>query len=71
MTTRQSAWARREQARCHAEHLRRCAEGEGGRAVLAVQGYANAATAAYFATEAIHYAREYVEAIAALDTEDR
>jgi hypothetical protein len=38
-------------------HLRACAEGEGGRAALAVQGYANAHTAYYFAKEAAHYAR--------------
>lgn len=39
------------------EYLRNCAENEGGRAILAIQGYANSDTAAYFAREAAHYAR--------------
>lgn len=39
------------------DYLQRCAEGEGGRACLAVQGYADSATAYYFAREAAHYAR--------------
>jgi hypothetical protein len=34
----------------------RCAEGEGGRARLAIEGYGHADTAAYFAREAAHYA---------------
>lgn len=47
------------------DYLLRCAEGEGGRAILAIQGYANAHTAAYFAREAAHYARLYLDAIEA------
>ncbi len=43
-------------------YLQRCAEGEGGRAALAMQGYGNAHTAAYFAREAAHYARLLLEA---------
>jgi RecJ-like exonuclease len=43
-------------------YLLRCAEGEGGRAVLAVQGYGNANTAAYFAREAAHYGRLLLDA---------
>lgn len=43
------------------EHLRRCAEGEGGRARLAIEGYANADTAGYFAREAARYGAAALE----------
>jgi pimeloyl-ACP methyl ester carboxylesterase len=40
-----------------ADRNRICAENEGGRSILAINGYGNANTAAYFAREAAHYAR--------------
>ena len=38
------------------EWLKACAENEGGRAVLALQGYGSIETAGYFAREAARYA---------------
>lgn len=40
-----------------AEYLRRCAENEGGRARLCIEGYGSADTAYYFARSAARYAR--------------
>lgn len=42
-------------------YLLRCAENEGGRAELAMRGYADEHTAYYFAREAAHWARLYME----------
>lgn len=44
-------------------YLRRCAEGEGGRARLAMEGYADAETAAYFARQAGHFGRLYLAGV--------
>lgn len=44
------------------EYLKRCAEGEGGRARLCMEGYGDPATAAYFAREAARYATLLLDA---------
>lgn len=49
-------------------YLLRCAEGEGDRARLAIDGYASAETAVYFAREAARYANEIIRR--RLETQD-
>lgn len=49
------------------EWLQTCAREEGGRAILAINGYASSETAMYFAREAARYAAAYLDAIALRD----